>query len=288
MERNNSPGYFTGDAPLVDVVGVRSDNSESIIYSGLDINQQDYDISAIDPVQFPYVRLQMRNADSINYTPYQLKYWRLTYVPVPEGAIAPNLYYSMKDTVDVGEPLDVKVAFKNISDVPFDSLKIKMVVTDQNNVATILPVPRLRPLPVGDTLYAKYTIPTQSLSGANTLYIDINPDNDQAEQVHFNNFAYKEFYVRPDSLNPLMDVTFDGIHILNHDIISAKPDVVIKLKDEAKWMILDDTSLVSLEVRYPDGSLHAFGFNNDTLRFIPAGTAPNPDNTATINFTPRI
>lgn len=283
---STSPDVSAGDAPRVDIIGVRNDNTESILYAGLDASQQNYDISSVDAGQYPYVRLQMRNADSVNFTAYQLRYWRLTYAPVPEGAIAPNMYFSMKDTVDIGEPINVKVAFKNISDAAFDSLRIKMIITDKNNVANILPVPRHRSLPVGDTLNVKYTIATESLAGANTLYMDINPDNDQAEQFHFNNFAFKEFYVKPDSLNPLMDVTFDGIHILNHDIISAKPSIIIKLKDEAKWMILDDTSLVSLEVRYPDGSLHSFPFNSDTLKFIPAGKAPNPDNTATINFLP--
>jgi hypothetical protein len=60
----------------------------------------------------------------------------------------------------------------------------------------------------------------------------------------------------------------------------------VKLKDEAKWMILDDTSLLTLQVRYPNGSLRRFYFNNDTLQFTAAGQAPNPNNTATINFKP--
>ncbi|MBK6938241.1 MAG: hypothetical protein IPH18_16275 [Chitinophagaceae bacterium] len=63
-----------------------------------------------------------------------MRYWRLTYLPVPEGAIAPNLYMSTKDSVEVGEPFDYKVAFKNVSEVPFDSLKVKVIVTDRNNL----------------------------------------------------------------------------------------------------------------------------------------------------------
>ncbi|HNA96984.1 MAG TPA: FlgD immunoglobulin-like domain containing protein, partial [Chitinophagaceae bacterium] len=80
--------------------------------------------------------------------------------------------------------------------------------------------------------------------------------------------------------------TFDGVHILNKDIVASKPDILIKLKDEARWMILDDTSLLTLQVRYPDGSLRRFYFNNDTVNFVPAGQAPNSHNTATINFKP--
>ena len=66
------------------------------------------------------------------------------------------------------------------------------------------------------------------------MYLEANPDNDQPEQYHFNNFAYRNLYVKPDSLNPLLDVTFDGVHILNRDIVSSKPDIIIKLKDEAR------------------------------------------------------
>ncbi len=106
-------------------------------------------------------------------------------------------------------------------------------------------------MPVNDTISFGGTIPTSSIPGLNTILFEANPDGDQIEQYHFNNLAFKTLYVKPDSLNPLLDVTFDGVHILNRDIVSSKPDIVIKLKDEAKWMILDDTSLLTLSLRNP-------------------------------------
>ena len=280
----------TDDAPsdtaTVDVIGVRLDGSEQTLYAGLTVSQQDFDISTISAVDFPYLKLKLRTKDKGHYTPYQLRYWRVTYDPVPEGAIAPNIFASVKDSVDVGEPLDFKVAFKNVSEVPFDSVKVKMVITDRNNIPYNVPIPRRRPLPVSDTLRVGTLINTGTLPGRNVIYIEANPDDDQPEQFHFNNFAYRNLYVKPDSLNPLLDVTFDGVHILNRDIVSSKPDILVKLKDEARWLILDDTALLTLQVRFPNGSLRRFYFNNDTLRFTPAGQAPNPDNTATINFRP--
>lgn len=276
-----------GDNPKVDVIGVRADGTEQVVFNG--IAQQDFNTSSMNAAQYPYAKLRMRAADSINYTPYQLRYWRLTYTPVPEGAMAPNLYFSARDTVEVGEPLQYKVAFKNISEVGFDSLKVKMVMTDRNNVPHIIPISKRRPLPVNDTLQLGAAIDTRSVPGLNTVYIEANPDNDQLEQFHFNNYAFRNLYVRPDSLNPLLDVTFDGVHILNRDIVSARPNIQVKLKDEARWMVLDDTSLLTLQVRYPgnNGQLRRFFFNNaDTVRFLPAGQAPNNDNTATIDFRP--
>jgi len=115
-----------------------------------------------------------------------------------------------------------------------------------------------------------------------------NPEGDEKyrpEQYFFNNFGYKNFYVKEDTLHPLLDVTFDNAHILNHDIVSSKPDIVIKLKDESKWLLLDDTSLVTVQVRYPNGNIRPYRFDNDTLQFISATKGGN-DNVATIRFKP--
>ncbi len=281
------PDATPGDEATVDIIGVGTGGAETTLFSAIPMNQANTDISSIDAEIFPYVRLRMMNMDTVHYTPYQLNYWRLTYDPVPEGALAPARHLTVKDTVDIGEPYDFRVAFQNISDANFDSLLLKVVVTGRDNVPTIIPQPRTRELTLTpDTVIVRANIPTENLPGQNTMYIEVNPDNDQPEQFHFNNFAYRNFYVKPDSLNPLLDVTFDGVHILNRDIVSARPDIIIKLKDESKWMILDDNSLVNLSVRYPDGSIRQFTFTSDTLQFIPAGQAPNTDNTATANFRP--
>lgn len=276
----------SGDKATVDVIGIKNDGTETVLFHNIGTNQQDFDVSSINAQTFPNVRLKLRTADSVNFTPYQLRYWRITYDPVPEGAIAANIFSKFKDTLEVGEPLDYRVAFKNVSEVPFDSLKVKFIITDKNNVPHIIPIPKRRPLLVNDTLQLGGLVNTGTLPGVNTMYLEANPDADQPEQYHFNNYAFRNVYIKPDSLNPLLDVTFDGQHILNRDIVSSKPDIVVRLQDEAKWLVLDDTSLVNLQVRYPNGTLRRFYFNNDTLRFTAAGQAPNPSNTATINFKP--
>ncbi len=278
-----------GDRPTVNVIGVNNAGVETTLFSNLDVTQQDFDVSSVDANVYPYMKLRMTNRDSLYATPYQLNYWRLTYDPVPEGAIAPNLFFSKKDTVDIGEPLKLGIGFKNVSAVGFsDSLKVKLTVTDKNNVENIIPVPKQEDLKAGALLKLNVDIPTQNLSGENRLYVNFNPDFDQPETSLFNNFAFTEFYVRPDSLNPIMDVTFDGVHILNRDIISAKPNILIKLKDDAKWMVLDQQDIVSVKLRYPDGTIRNFDFNSDTLVFSGAGVAPNDNNTATITFKPHL
>ncbi len=150
-----------GDMPTVDVIGVDNSGAETTVMSSLNTGQQNVDISSINAVQYPYLKLRIRNIDSVNLTPYQLRYWRLTYVPVPEGAVAPNKFFQFKDTLEAGEPLDFKVAFKNISDGNFDSLKVKMIVTKSNNAQDTLVVGRFRPLP-GNRFIACKEIDTDS------------------------------------------------------------------------------------------------------------------------------
>jgi hypothetical protein len=249
------------------------------------MNTQDFDISTlIDAKKYPYLQLKMAVQDTVKGTPYQLKYWRITDSPTPEGALAPNIFLNVKDTLQLGEPLDFKIAFKNISPTAFDSMVIRLNIVDHNNVTHVITVPKKKRLISGDTLVVSYQMPTKAYPGLNTIFLDVNPDNQQPEQYHFNNFLYKSVFVGNESRNPLLDVTFDNIHILNDDIVSAKPHIQIKLKSASNYLLLTDTSLISLQVRYPDGSMHSFNFNSDTLRFTPASNGNN--NIATVDFTP--
>ena len=273
----------------VNVIGITSTGRKDTLYT-LQPGQQDFNLSNVNAQQYPFISLNMNNQDldSTAPDPYQLRYWRLLYDPVPEGAIAPNIAYLAKDTLEAGEKLNFSVAFKNISEAAFsDSLKVKVVLSDKNNVSTTISVPNHKNLQPGDTTDISFPIDTKSLTGNNTLYVDVNPDNAQPEQYHFNNFLYKNFFVKGDTYNPLMDVTFDGVHILNGDIVSAKPKIVIKLKDESKYLALDDTSLATVFVQYPgtNGQLVRYAFGIDTLRFVPADLSTGK-NEATIEFSP--
>lgn len=271
----------------IQVIGINRNGTETVLYN-IGMNQPVFDISGISVEQYPYLKLKMRNADSVSLTPFQLDYWRILYDPVPEGALAPNILYQFRDTLNVGEKTEFKITFKNISDVSFrDSIKVNVTAYDAGNVAhpiTIAPLKKLNP---GDTTTVHFFIDSKTFNGQNNLFVDVNPDSDQPEQYHFNNFLYKQFLVSTDNYKPVMDVTFDGVHILNNDIVSSNPHILVKLTDESKYLLLDDTSLCKVQLQYPDGSIKRFYFDNDTLRFN-AATAGSNDNTATIDFMPYL
>lgn len=287
--RGSSMETNTKDVYPVYVIGIKTSGLSDTLFV-LSPAQQDFNISTVSATQYPFIKLAMKNQDmdSLSLTPYQLRYWRVLYEPTPEGALAPNITFNAKDTLEIAEKMDFKIAFKNISDAAFaDSIKVNFVLVDQNNVSTALPVRNLKKLQPGDTANISYDIDTKALAGSNSIFVDVNPGFAQPEQFRFNNVMFKNFFVKSDTYNPLMDVTFDGVHILNGDIVSARPKIIIKLKDESKFLALDDTALATVFVRYPgnNGPLLRFAYNTDTLKFIPADVTSGK-NEATIEFTP--
>ena len=285
--RGSSLESPTKDSILFNIIGINSAGTETVLYS-VDSTVKDFNISAINAAAYPYLKLQMSNTDSLKGSPYQLRYWRIKYSPVAEGAVAPNIKFTMSDTVEVGEPINFSLAFKNVSQYNFDQLmKINLRIKTASNFDSVINIPKGKVLIAGDTIMVFYKIPSENYQGNNTLFIEFNPNNDQPEQTHFNNVLYKDFFVRSDKFNPLLDVTFDGVHILSRDIVASRPNILIKLKDESRFLALKDTSLIKVQLRYPDQSLHAYNFNGDTLRFIPANLAAG-ENTASIEFKPYL
>jgi hypothetical protein len=280
--RTRSVEPTSTDRTRIDVIGVRSNGSQSQL--GTVYTATDTTLSFVNAAEFPFLRLKMNNVDIPNATPAQLEYWRVQADLVPEGAIVPNVLFSLPDSAEQGQLVDLALAFKNVSSVAFDSLKANLVITDRANRRTVIDMPRMKPLQPNDTTVMRYRLDTRNYPGANTLSLAFNPDNDQPEQYLFNNFLFKNLTVREDRINPLLDVTFDGVHILNKDIVASRPSVLIRLKDESRFMALADTSLLKVMVRFPDGTLYNYHFNQE-MRFNPANLGSGQNN-ATIEFNP--
>jgi len=274
------------DRVSMDIIGLDLFGIESTLATV--VASRDTSLEFLEPGRYPYLRIRMKTTDSSAYTPQQLSQWRLIADMVPEGAVAPALAQKPRDTLAVGETLPIAIPFRNISDKAFDSLRVSLKLTDRNNVVRDIPLPRSRPLPPGDTVVFRYPIDTRSLEGRNSLYLNVNPDNDQPELHLHNNFLFHSFLVESDRLNPLLDVTFDGRRILNRDIVSSRPEIHIRLSDENRFVALSDTALVKIRLRHPDGTVRRYRFDGDTMRFTPGTLGANGDNTARIDFHPAL
>jgi hypothetical protein len=261
------------------VYGLQQNFNETLLYSSSSKNK-DTSIAFINAKAYPFLRIEQENKDTVGHSPWQQRYLQVKYDPVPEGALTMASAISLKDTLEVGEPMKFKMAFKNISPTAFDSVRLYMTSTDPSNTTKVIFDGNKKPIVSGDTIMIDQTIDTKSLVGDNSVYINFNPNNVQPEQYLFNNYLNKNIYVKPDTYAPNLDVTFDGIHILNKDIVSPKPNILIKLKDDSRYLALNDTALFKVQLRYPDGQLRSIRIDNDTLQFSPSSNLPGGDNNA--------
>lgn len=242
----------------------------------------------IPSISYPYLRLEVETEDVKDATPPQLNDWTVVYGEYPDAAIAPNIhYYISSDSVTRGEPLELSVAIKNITPYDMDSLLVSYFIVNSSGRFDIS-YPRQKPLKAFETLIDTVTINTENLHENSLIYIDVNPlisplyKYDQTEFTRVNNTMVIDLTVSKDEINPLLDITFDGNHIVNGDMVSAKPEIRMVVQDENPYLLfnqLSDTSNFSVYIINPQGVQKKIPFsiseNENTIYFIPASDINN-------------
>lgn len=237
---------------------------------------------SIDASIYPYLKLIINKRDDSLRTAPQLNRWHVLYEPVPEAALATSIAHSFHaDTLQEGDIVKMKVAVKNISEIDMDSLNIQFFVEKQNGQRNVVYYAKQKPLLADSVLIAEVEFNSKNYQGLNTLWVEANPKdaNWQLEQYHFNNIGYRSFFVSKDNINPILDVTFDGVHIINGDIVSPTPLINIMLKDENKFLALNDTANFRVYIKDPNGISQRIYFRGtngeEQMRFYPAQLPKN-------------
>lgn len=243
--------------------------------------------SLIDATKYPYLNLSVDYMDSLSFSPSQLNHWQVLFQPLPEAAIDGTkkvTWIPTKDTLIEGEKVKFAVDIKNIFTVDMDSLLVNYWIEDASHTKHFLPILRKKPLLANAIFRDTIEFSTIGFSGLNSLWMEVNPYingslfiTDQPEQEHFNNLLQLPFVVKGDKINPILDVTFSGRHILNNDIVSPTSEIVITLKDENQYLVMDsnsDTSRFGVYVIDPKGNQKRIPFMNSkgetVMQWIPA------------------
>ncbi|MEO6133404.1 MAG: hypothetical protein ABIQ02_16300, partial [Saprospiraceae bacterium] len=128
---------------------------------------------------------------------------------------------------------------------------------------------------------------TDGMSGDYQVVFNLNPGNLMKEENSSNNIGILPLYVKDDALNPVLDVTFDGQHILDGDLVAAKPVIIVQLHDENEFLRMDDTSSFTMFLSYPsDVQPRSISFSEDWVQFIQA--SGSGQNTASVELRPDL
>jgi hypothetical protein len=274
------------DRAALEVLALREGLPDTLLFSLK--NTFDTTLAALSAAQFPLLKLRYDAGDTLRRTLTQPRYLRLLYEGLPEGTLHPAAQFDFyRDTLQQGETLRASIAFVNVSDAPMDSVLVKFRI-ENSGTGGSESLRRYGPLPVGGSLTADFQAPTLGIAGPQRWSVEVNPNADQPELYHFNNVALRDFYVSRDRRNPLLDVTFDGAHLLDGDIVSPQPVVSVSLKDDNPYLAMSDTATFALQLELPDGSRRSIRFSDPDLTFFPAEADHLPQkNLARLEWRPR-
>ncbi len=263
-------------------------DGRQVLLAGLDAPGT-VDLSGIDAQQHPLLRLRATLSDSTQRSTPQLTRWSVRFSAIPELALDGAAFTVSADTLLEGETLTVSAAVVNLSDVPADTVVLRLQLTDAQNHTRLAAADTLLGLPPAETATVRFTLGTEGLSGRNTLDLEAEQPG-LKERLTFNNTAFAEFSVRGDRVPPRLAVTIEGQSFPNDpnpvadlqspDIpqVPLRPTIEAVLTDDNAFKLLADTSLVTLTLNG-----RRVAFSRPDVRFEPATASRNE---ARVVFTP--
>lgn len=249
---HNIERYKAGnDSYKLSLFGINAEGNRELIHEN--ITSKTFDLSKVRAEQFPHLQLQAHLSDTEDRTAPQLKQWMVYYQAVPEGVVRPDLVEVNEKIVteQAGRGIiNVPMAFQNVTPYAFrDSITVEVTVTGEGMEPKVSKF-KIEALEGNKTAHFNYSMSTLDLGGSYKLSMYVNPQL-QPEQQYQNNIYEVNFAVK-SKLHPIMDVAFDGIHIMDGELVAPSPLISITMKDENKHVFLENPDAMEVYLEGPN------------------------------------
>lgn len=247
------------------------------------------DLSGIDAEQHPFILLRFYTYDDEDDTPSQLNNWQVYFEKVPELSFNQSLSYAFSsDTISNNANGEFVIGISNVNQYASGAIETDCRIITANNVSQAIECPDLNALDGFSDSELTFSFETTGLSGNNILQIELNPQPSFNEKYYFNNLLEQPFFVENDLINPIVDVSFDGVNIMHNELVSSQPDILIQIRDENTVQALMDTSIAEIFLTYPSGAMEQISLDDPAITFTPADLGNlETENVAHIGYKPN-
>jgi len=231
-----------------DIIGISPEGEEATLFAN--VQEDQVALESINPDAYPYLKLQYALDDPEASVPEQLRKWQVSYTGVPEGVL---ILQDKKEylQLDEGEEVEVNFGFINISKLDFtDSLTVEWTLTNTGQKRTEKFTQKIPAVKAGQS--HSFTIKFNSLGwvGKISLNVFANPHEYQEQTFRNNVMDLPDYFiVEGDGQNPILDVSFDGVYIMDGDIVSPTVLISALLKDENKLSFKKDTTGMEVHLK---------------------------------------
>ncbi len=273
------------DQVRIDVFGIDSLNNQTLLLSDVTLPAT---ISNINAAIYPQLRLRTILTDTINFTAARLTQWQVEYEELPDAVLLLN--QEVPDgTVAVAEGIDYPLKYTAVNVTPnnfTDSITATLNLFNQSSRIAESKSVKIAALTAESSADFSVSINTRGKVGLNNVGMVLNSGrNTEFRTINNQINLNKLLDIKRDSLPPFIDVTFDGINILDNDIVSPSPVILLSLKDENTSLARTDTAGITLSLQpLCEGCVsQPIYFSNSRVSYEPA-TAEKP---FTITYRPE-
>lgn len=247
-----------------DIIGIDRDNIPVLLRSDL-TNNALINLDTIDYYTYPNLRLTAKlMIDSVlGLESPVLKSTDFRYYP-PCELVPDNYSFTGPDSAALeGDSISFSVNYYNAGFIDAPVYYTKWYVKNQSGEFVLSQDTVDQPLAIDSMRTSNVTFSTAGLRDPKIardtidLYFEANLAGDRNELFSFNNKAITKFVVTGDTLGPLMDITYDGVKIINGDFVQAKPNIELKFFDDSR-MVINDTLNIKVYIA-----------SNNIFRYVP-------------------
>ncbi|HQQ98152.1 MAG TPA: C25 family cysteine peptidase [Cyclobacteriaceae bacterium] len=233
----------------VSVEGLDINGNATALKTAIGGNTLLTDISA---ASYPYLRLNLSSADSVDLSPVRLRHWLVSYTPMAEGMLT---YHGIKssEVLQEGQSWSATYGFANLSTVSFtDSITVSVDIFSTDAGARELNQFRIKAPAPSDTTHFTVRTSTLGKAGGNDVTVFANPRILPEPGFDNNVLSLQDrLQVNQDRTPPVLDVTIDGRTILNGDVVASSPQILIRVRDANPFRLKTDTIGIDLFLQYP-------------------------------------
>ncbi len=278
-------GDNSDDSLQYSLMAVTKQSIDSSLVIPSSSNSVQVDLSTINSALYPSLKFAASLSDGQNRTPPNQQNWEVIYAPAGDAIADAARFFSLEPSpVAEGKMAKIRIQVSNYTNVPLDSITIRYRVLRTGNPPIELGSKKFASLPAASSILTEFEFNSIGMGGQNTLIVEVNPDLILPELYLFNNYFYYPFFVDGDNQNPLLDITFDGRRLMDGEVVSPKPEIVITSKDNNPVFPIDSLGCFRISYRTENGADSVVVLeNNSQISFSPGIL---PQNRARLKYQP--
>jgi hypothetical protein len=222
IDQTNSNGVYTAF--------LHGKSKESGQWEIIDtLYQPAHSLESLNVNDFNYVKLNVQFVDSSfgSGQPMKFNSLKINYDPLPEISMIPSELTFQPDSMLQGIDVNMNLIVHNLGYPTVDSLRLDYYLNDGDSAY----LTKYISVPPDSFTIVDHLIETSKIIFENK--IKVIASTPMEEYYSYNNLVENKFYVARDTIKPVFSITFDGNEIINGDIISAQPRIVITLEDDS-------------------------------------------------------